>query len=128
MRDLATHEHVAASDRARCFVITWCDAAGRDTSPCNAVTGDSMRAIEQSEEAADTSMGSARLQAISKAIYDCLVSGSGPCESVQGELVRANDRICSEHLRNGMGTTTLTTSPGSSETTTTASWCSCSTP
>ena len=62
-----------------------------------------MRAIEQSEEAADTSMGSARLQAISKAIYDCLVSGSGPCESVQGELVRANDRICSEHLRNGMG-------------------------
>ena len=44
----------------------------------------------------------ARLDAFTKALWDALVPSSGECVSVQGELVRANQRLRSEHFRNGM--------------------------
>ena len=46
---------------------------------------------------------SERLQAFTKALWDALVPGEGACASVQGELIRANERLQSEYFRNGMG-------------------------
>lgn len=47
--------------------------------------------------------GSERLQAFTKALWDALVPDDGSCASVQGELIGANERLQSEHFRNGMG-------------------------
>lgn len=46
---------------------------------------------------------SERLREFTKAMWNSLVPSSGPCASLQGELVRANERLQSEYLRNGMG-------------------------
>lgn len=45
---------------------------------------------------------SERLASFTKALWDGLVPASGACEAVQGELVRARERLASEYLRNGM--------------------------
>jgi hypothetical protein len=45
---------------------------------------------------------SERLRAFTKALWDALVPKQGPCASVQGELIRANERLQAEHYRNGM--------------------------
>ena len=47
--------------------------------------------------------GGERLQAFNKSIWDRLVPRSGPCRSLQGELVRASLRLQSEYYRNGLG-------------------------
>src|SRR5664279_6233165 len=51
----------------------------------------------------DNRMPGERLAAFTKAMWDALVPGNGSCASVQGELVRANERLQSEYFRNGMG-------------------------
>ena len=48
-------------------------------------------------------MPSERLQAFTKALWDALVPDDSSCASVQGELIRAKDRLDGEHFRNGMG-------------------------
>ena len=53
-----------------------------------------MRKFEPAEEATETAPGSDRLEAFTKALYQALVPNSGACVSVQGELVRANERLC----------------------------------
>ena len=63
-----------------------------------------MKKFERADEAdAETNRpASERLQAFTKALWDGLVPKHGACTSVQGELVRANDRLLGECLRNGM--------------------------
>jgi hypothetical protein len=61
-----------------------------------------MKPFDLSEQSTDTSLGSERLQAFLKAMYEAFVPSSGECISLQGELVRASDRLWSECLRNGM--------------------------
>jgi hypothetical protein len=46
--------------------------------------------------------GSERLVKVRTAIWDLLVPDSGACLSVQGELVRAHERLGTEYYRNGM--------------------------
>jgi hypothetical protein len=53
--------------------------------------------------AEENRLPSERLQAFTKALWDALVPESGACASVQGELVRARDRLEGEYYRNGMG-------------------------
>jgi hypothetical protein len=48
-------------------------------------------------------MPSERLQAFTKALWDALVPDNDSCASVQGELIRANERLQAEYFRNGMG-------------------------
>ena len=55
-----------------------------------------MKTFSQSEQ------GSERLRAFTKASYETLVPASGSADTIHGELLRANDRILSEALRNGM--------------------------
>jgi hypothetical protein len=61
-----------------------------------------MQRFERADEATDDKPASDRLEAFTQAIYTALVPESGACVSMQGELVRAIERICSEALRNGM--------------------------
>lgn len=62
-----------------------------------------MERFERHDEATPVAAASERLRAFTKALWDALVPRSGPCLSVQGELVRANERLSSELLRNGLG-------------------------
>jgi hypothetical protein len=57
-----------------------------------------MRRFERDEEAV---VGGDRLEAVTRALYAALVPPMGECVSLQGELVRANDRLITEHLQNG---------------------------
>lgn len=66
-----------------------------------AVTGET-RLFERDDEGAYGRLPSERLQAFTKAMWKALVPESGACLSVQGELVRANERLHAEYLRNGM--------------------------
>jgi hypothetical protein len=43
-----------------------------------------------------------RLHAFTRTLSDALVPDSGSCVSVQGELIRANDRLQGEYFRNGL--------------------------
>jgi hypothetical protein len=61
-----------------------------------------VKPFEQSERPTSSFLGNARLLAFAQAIRDALIPASGPCVSMQGELVRANGRLMSELLRNGM--------------------------
>ncbi len=61
-----------------------------------------MQRFERSDESTDDKPASERLEAFTKSIWAALVPDDGECISLQGELVRANDRLCSEALRNGM--------------------------
>jgi len=62
-----------------------------------------VKPFERSDEATHTTPASARLLAFMKALWDAFVPDSGECLSVQGELVRVNDRLVGELLRNGFG-------------------------
>ena len=57
-------------------------------------------------------MPSDRLQAFTKALWDALVPRSSECASVQGELIRANERLQSEYLRNGLANYYAPPEPG----------------
>lgn len=61
-----------------------------------------MTPFDRAEEATDTTPSSERLRAFTKAVWDALVPRTGECVSLQGELIRANERLLSECLRNGM--------------------------
>jgi hypothetical protein len=61
-----------------------------------------MQPFDKSEEATLIQPPSARLAAFTKAVWDALVPSNGECASVQGELVRARERLASEYYRNGM--------------------------
>lgn len=63
-----------------------------------------MDIFDRTEEADIPSnrMPSERLVAFLKAMWDALVPDSGACVSMQGELVRAKQRLDNEHYRNGM--------------------------
>lgn len=68
-----------------------------------------MRRFERSDEGtafygtAPPKMRSERLQAFHKALWDALVPASGESTSVQGELIRAVERLHSDSLCEGMG-------------------------
>jgi len=62
-----------------------------------------MKPFDRTEEATDVAGSSERLQSFTKALWEALVPRSGECASVQGELVRANERLLTECLQNGMG-------------------------
>lgn len=64
-----------------------------------------MKAFDPSDEgnADENRLPSERLQAFTKALREGLVPSHGSCASIQGELVRANDRLQGEYFRNGMG-------------------------
>jgi hypothetical protein len=61
-----------------------------------------MTPFDRHEQATETAPNE-RLQTFTKAMWSALVPDNGECVSVQGELVRANERLFSELLRNGMG-------------------------
>jgi len=54
-------------------------------------------------EASDTAGSSERLRSFTGAIWKALVPRQGECASVQGELIRANERLTTECFQNGMG-------------------------
>jgi len=58
--------------------------------------------FQRSDEATPAAAESERLRAFTKALWDALVPPSGECIAVQGELVRANERLQSELFRNGL--------------------------
>ena len=64
-----------------------------------------MKKFDSSDEGSsdENRPGSERLQAFTKALWDALVPAEGSCASVQGELIRAHERLQSESFRNGMG-------------------------
>src|ERR1700722_7587024 len=65
---------------------------------------DSMRRFDRTDEATDENMmGSERLRAFNKAMWAALVPPEGECASVQGELIRASERLQGEYFRNGLG-------------------------
>jgi hypothetical protein len=62
-----------------------------------------MQPFELSDQGTDEKPSSERLQAFTEAMWKALVPPRGECVSVQGEMIRGNDRLMSELLRNGMG-------------------------
>ncbi|AKV00430.1 hypothetical protein AKJ09_07093 [Labilithrix luteola] len=62
-----------------------------------------MQPFEREDEGAYGRIPSERLRAFTKALWNALVPASGACASVQGELIRANDRLQGEYYREGMG-------------------------
>jgi predicted DNA-binding WGR domain protein len=62
-----------------------------------------LKFFDPADEATQTAAANERLLAFTQALRDALVPRNGECLSLQGELVRANDRLGSEYFRNGMG-------------------------
>ena len=58
-----------------------------------------MKPFEQDEFPTPSFVGSERFLAFMQSLRDALIPRAGPATSVQGELLRANDRVTSELRR-----------------------------
>jgi hypothetical protein len=65
----------------------------------------------------DDRPASERLEFFTKALWSTLVPPNGACVSVQGELIRASERLQSEYFRNGMANYFRAEAPGAALTT-----------
>jgi len=62
-----------------------------------------VKPFDPSEQATGTELSSPRLQSYHQVLWTALVPRSGECASIQGEMIRAVERLRAELLRNGMG-------------------------